>query len=529
VTQRREQKMDIMWPSHNQPPPRAAEYDLLDRPTFNFRLQIILGFFTFFILSVVITAGAMLTIHRIEQKISIVQTWEQFLFNIEQARRWEKNYFLYGTNLQEAFQSIEEARRILEENIRKLEIMSIPWQKEEIIRHLDLYLASLKKLDPLVINQFNTAEARQRIEADLRHYGSQMVSEAAALAAKEHELVNKWLVLVQKVPAYFLIFLFFLMLYMARFLSLRFMQPLKSLVQHTRRIAKGDFTPLKPVRKYRDEFTTVEVAINRMLKELESRQNSLIESHKLRAVGILTAGVAHELNNPLNNIMLTAHALLEEYDDMSRDEHVGMINDIIQETDRSRAIVHNLLDFTRENKSVMQPLALGRLVSETAKLTFNQARVRGVTINVHIEPELPRILGDPQQLKQVFLNLVLNALDAVEKGGKIDIRVKSPKSHWISVHIEDNGCGIPADVMSNIFDPFFTTKPVGKGTGLGLSVSHGIISNHGGRIEVASEPGKFTVFTVNLPTEPSTEQPSKERRDPLLIADAARYAQEGRP
>jgi two-component system, NtrC family, sensor kinase len=473
--------------------------DLLGRPTFYFRLQIILGFFTFFILSVLITTGAMVIINRVEKKLDIVQTWEQFLFNIEQARRWEKNYFLYGTNLDEALQSTAEARAILDENIRYLESMSIPWQKEEIIRHLDLYYASLKKLEPLVPAIYNTDSARQAIEADLRRYGGLMVSEAAALAAKEHELVSKWLTLVQKVPAYFLLFLFFLMLYVARFLSLRFMQPLKHLVQQTRRIAKGDFTPVKPARKYRDEFTTVEVAINRMLRELESRQKSLIESHKLRAIGILTAGVAHELNNPLNNIMLSAHALLEEYDGLSRHEHTGMIKDIIQETDRSRGIVHNLLDFTRENKSTLQPLDLGLLLRETAKLTFNQARVRDVNIDLHLEPELPRIMGDRQQLKQVFLNLVLNALDAVTKGGRIQIRAKCQPPQWISVKVEDNGCGIRADIMPNIFDPFFTTKPVGKGTGLGLSVSQGIIGNHGGHIEVASDPGKYTIFTVNLP------------------------------
>ncbi|MBR9980048.1 MAG: HAMP domain-containing protein, partial [Desulfatitalea sp.] len=450
-----------MWFTSSNTPFNADHDDLLGRPTFNFRLQITLGFFTFFILSVVITVGAMLTISRIEKKIETVRTWEQFLFNIEQARRWEKNYFLYGTNLNEALESTATASRILKSNLHHLEIMSIPWRKEEILRDLELYQTNLQMLEPVAMHEFNTAEGRVAIEADLRRYGSQMVSEAAALAAKEHELVAKWLSLVQKVPVYFLVFLFFLMLYMARFLSLRFMQPLKHLVQHTQRISKGDFTPVKPVRRYRDEFTTVEVAINRMLRELESRQNSLIESHKLRAVGILTAGVAHELNNPLNNIMLTAHSMLEEYDDLSRSEHTDMINDIIQETDRSRAIVHNLLDFTRENKSVMQPLDLGLLLSETAKLAFNQARVRGVPIQIDTEPVLPPILGDRQQLKQVFLNLLLNALDAVDKGGRIQIRARKHPNHRITVQIEDNGCGIPANVLPNIFDPFFTTKPVG--------------------------------------------------------------------
>lgn len=479
--------------------PRGEGDDLLGRPSFNFRLQIILGFFTFFILSVVITLGAMVIISRVERKIETASTWERFLYNIEQARRWEKNFFLYGTNLDDALESTAAARKILDDNLHHLERMSIPWHKEEIISDLESYQISLQMLAPIALQEFNTADGRIAIEADLRRYGSQIVTEAAALAAKEHELISKWLRIVQKVPVYFLIFLFFLMIYMARFLSLRFMRPLKQLVQHTQRIAKGDFTPVKPMRKYRDEFTTVEVAINRMLRELESRQNSLIESHKLRAVGILTAGVAHELNNPLNNIMLTAHSLLEEYDELSREEHADMINDIIQETDRSRAIVHNLLDFTRENKSVMQPLDLSLLLSETAKLAFNQARVRGVAIQLDIEPELPPIRGDRQQLKQVFLNLVLNALDAVDKGGRIQFRARKQPNHRITVEVEDNGCGIPPDVLPNIFDPFFTTKPVGKGTGLGLSVSHGIISNHGGRIEVSSEQGHYTRFTVTLP------------------------------
>jgi two-component system, NtrC family, sensor kinase len=491
--------------------------DLLGRPSFNFRLQIILGFFTFFILSVVITIGAMLTISRIERKIETVSTWERFLYNIEQARRWEKNYFLYGTNLDDALESTAASRNILNDNLHYLDRMSIPWRKEEIMRDLALYQGSLKMLEPVALHGFNTTpDGRIAVEADLRRYGAQIVTEAAALAAKEHELISKWLNIVQKVQAYFLIFLFFLMIYVARFLSLRFMQPLKQLVHHTQRIAKGDFTPVKPARKYRDEFTTVEVAINRMLRELENRQNSLIESHKLRAVGILTAGVAHELNNPLNNIMLSAHSLLEEYDELSQDEHTEMINDIIQETDRSRAIVHNLLDFTRENKSLMQPLDLSLLLHETAKLTLNQARVRGVSIQLDIEPDLPAIQGDRQQLKQVFLNLVLNALDAVDKSGRIQLKARKQTNNRIIVEVEDNGSGISPEVMPNIFDPFFTTKPVGKGTGLGLSVSHGIISNHGGRIEVASEQGRYTRFTVTLPwgaTQPAATEMQRQQQD----------------
>lgn len=480
-------------------PSFPEEKDLLERPTFNFRLQIILSFFTFFVLLVLVSLVAMVTINHIEKRISTVQTLERFLFNVEQARRWEKNFFLYSTNLQDALQSAEEAGRLLERNIEQAVATTRLWKKEEIKHHLDLYHAELQRLSKQAGTGNDTPKARTEVESNLRRFGSRIVEEAAAMAVMEHEQVARWLHLLQKVPLYFLLFLFFLMIYMTRFLSLRFMRPLKNLIYQTRRIAKGDFTPVKPCRRFRDEFTTVEVAINRMLRELESHQNSLIESHKLRAIGILTAGVAHELNNPLNNIMLTAHALREEYADLNPEEHLGMVRDIIGETERSRDIVHNLLDFTRENKSIMGPIHLGRLVEETTKLALNQARVRGIPIHVKIEPDLPDILGDRQKLKQVFLNLLLNALDAVGKDGRIQVRVQPALSNCsLIVEVEDNGSGIPPDVIPYIFDPFFTTKPVGKGTGLGLSVSHGIITQHGGTIQVNSTPNQSTVFTVCL-------------------------------
>ena len=477
---------------------------LLDRPAFSFRLQIILGFFSFFILSVAITIAAMITINGIEQRIATVQTWERFLFSIEQARRWEKNFFLYGTNLDEAVQSAKEAKDLLENNLKNVNVVTSPAIKKKIIEEMDLYYFLLFDLSELVQTGANVPSVQNVIENGLRHYGSQIVRKAAEMASTEFDVVTRWLRLLQKIPTYFLIFLFFLMLYMIWFLSRRFMKPLKYLVNQTRRIAKGDFSPVKPVRKFRDEFTTVEVALNRMLRELEIRQNSLIESHKLRAVGILTAGVAHELNNPLNNIMLTAYSLLEEYGTLNRSDHIERIKDIIGETERSRSIVHNLLDFTRENVSVLELLDLGKLVEETAKLALNQARVRGATIHVEVESDLPKIQGDRQQLKQVVLNLVLNSLDAVSNGGRIEVRVKRLKPGYLGVQVEDNGCGIPADLLPHIFDPFFTTKPVGSGTGLGLSVSHGIITKHGGRIEVESFPGQKTVFTIALPCDASS-------------------------
>jgi two-component system, NtrC family, sensor kinase len=482
---------------------KAVMEDLhVQGPSISFRMQIILGFMIFFLLSVTITVGAMTIINRIQHRIVAFQTWELFLFHIEQARRWEKNFFLYGTNLEDALASVAEARTLLEENKEILLDTSPPLPQEQLLSPLTAYSSLLDELEHTMKNQASFSEHGQHIEAGLREHGAVIVQQAVTMANKENDQINRWMTLIQKIPLYFLAFLFILMSYTSYYLSQRFMKPLNNLIDSTKRIARGDFNRIKPVSRFQDEFVTVVDAINRMLKELEARQNSLIESHKLRAVGILTAGVAHEINNPLNNIMLTSHSMLEEFKDLTPQEHMEMIRDIIQETDRSRNIVRNLLDFTRESTSLMEPLELGPLLESTVKLALNQAKVSGTQITLEVEPSLPSIQGDNQQLQQVFLNLILNALDAMDQAGLVCVTAtRAPEDGFLRVHIQDNGSGIPDSVLPHIFDPFFTTKPIGKGTGLGLCVSLGIIIKHGGRIEVNSEPDLYTVFTIILPSD----------------------------
>jgi signal transduction histidine kinase len=328
-----------------------------------------------------------------------------------------------------------------------------------------------------------------------------MIDDAAARALQERKAVNKLLDLSRQIPLYSLLALLVLLLYTVHLLTQRFMKPLNRLIDSTQRIAHGDFSPMLPMRRYRDEFTMVNVAINRMLQELDGHQTAMVESHKLRAIGTLTAGVAHELNNPLNNIMLTAHSMLEDYQELTESERLEMIRDLIQETDRSQSIVRNLLDFARESECVSEPLDLGVLIDETVKLAFNRAKISGATLTVNIQPNLPQIHGDRQQLKQMLLNLILNALDAVAQKGVVGIRAeKAFTPGFVAVHVEDNGCGIPEHMLPYIFDPFFTTKAPKQGTGLGLSVSHGIVTNHGGAIKVASQEGVYTRFTVTLPS-----------------------------
>jgi len=224
------------------------------------------------------------------------------------------------------------------------------------------------------------------------------------------------------------------------------------------------------------------------------------QSHKMQAVGTLTSGIAHELNNPLNNITLTSHMMLEEFETLDAEEQREMIHDLIEESERAEAIVRNLLDFSRESGTELQPLDLTELVSDTIRLASNEIKVSGVKVNLKETEGLPRIHGDKQQLRQVFLNLLLNAVAASEKGSKVDIIVvPADEPGELAVKVIDFGTGIKDSIKDRIFDPFFTTKETGVGTGLGLSVSQGIVAKHGGRIRVSSREGEGSVFTVILP------------------------------
>jgi two-component system, NtrC family, sensor kinase len=299
---------------------------------------------------------------------------------------------------------------------------------------------------------------------------------------------------------YFVVFLLIFGVLNGYILGSRILGSISRFTKYAQRISLGDFTPITPRRRFRDEFTKLALAINQMIEELEMREEELIQLHKVRAVGTLTAGIAHELNNPLNNIMLSAHMMIEDYDTLPDEEKKEMIHDIVQETNRSKNIISNLLDFARQSTSQVELLDLVKLLNDTIRLVSNQVRFSGIKIELQTTENLPLIHGDAQQLQQVFLNLILNASDASPKGSKIQVfALPADEANFVAIKVMDSGTGIPEHILNSIFDPFFTTKAKGKGTGLGLSVSQGIVSKHGGRILVNSRKDRGSTFTVILP------------------------------
>jgi two-component system, NtrC family, sensor kinase len=237
----------------------------------------------------------------------------------------------------------------------------------------------------------------------------------------------------------------------------------------------------------------------------------LLQSQKLAAIGQLSAGIAHEINNPLAIIRQEAEWLqqlvkkAESVAPPEKEELQGSLHQIVQQVDRCTEIIRNLLDFARKREPVIQGVDINRTIEDMTMLVEKEAKHHNIKIVREYAPDLPAIYSDAPQLRQVFLNLLTNAAHAIGKDGAITIATGRAAAGSIYIMISDTGCGIPAEDLEKIFDPFFTTKPEGQGTGLGLSICHGIIQRLGGEIRVTSTVGQGTIFTITLPRRPDVE------------------------
>ncbi len=245
--------------------------------------------------------------------------------------------------------------------------------------------------------------------------------------------------------------------------------------------------------------------IKQTYERLQETQKQLSQSEKLAGIGTLAAGVAHEINNPLASVASCAEGLISRMDDVdfkSKDDKEifpDYLKTICDETYRCKSIISKLLDFSRRQEPVFGKVDVNGLISDVVKLLRRQKELKklNIELNLNIEPLI--IYGDYNQLKQVTLNMIMNAIDAIEDFGKIRISTSMSKD-CILMKFEDTGCGITSDNLDKVFEPFFSTKSPGKGTGLGLSICYGIIEEHNGNISISSNGvGKGTAFIISLP------------------------------
>jgi len=250
--------------------------------------------------------------------------------------------------------------------------------------------------------------------------------------------------------------------------------------------------------------------ILKMRKNLEEAHLQLVQTEKIASVGRMAAGVAHEINNPLSGVLIYAELLKEDLKDQP--QCLEDIQQVIDQTLRCKKIVSEMLEFSRQSVGKTSSFNLAYLITKCLGFLVNQAIFQDIEVVKKIEPDMPEIVGDMGQLQQVFTNLFINAVHAMESKGELRIAAKYDNSiSFFIIKVSDTGPGIPVELRDKIFDIFFTTKPVGTGTGLGLSISQNIIKLHGGNISFECPPEGGTTFTIELPLEfteiPTTEEP----------------------
>ena len=320
--------------------------------------------------------------------------------------------------------------------------------------------------------------------------------------------------------------------------------PLRDLEAGAKRVSSGDMEQMIPVRgddefgrlaasfnamtaalrksgeELREWGHTLEQKVEKRTQELRVAEAETARSEKLASVGLLAAGIAHELNNPLTGVLTFTTLLRKKMPDGSAD--ADDLDLVIRETKRCATIIRRLLDFAREKTPEKKFADLNQVIEDTARIIERPASFRDIEIAMELDPELPQVWVDADLIKQVIMNMLVNAQHAIEHEGSITVRTRrlaEPKSAeagaapvpMVEIAIIDTGCGIPEKNLKRIFDPFFTSKEVGRGTGLGLSVSHGIVRAHGGSIEVESAVGKGSTFRIYLPVEPPTGEAQSSR------------------
>lgn len=427
----------------------------------------------------------------VSTKLRFMEIADDLNASLLEMRLSEKNYFLYRDK-----SALSEIRKKIDESMQTMNLA-----REDIVRatgaqnfgrlesNLNNYLEVVARADS---NGQNTVQTR------VREAGQKLRELSNEITQIERTKVNRIISDSRKGLFTSLCLILVSAIGVSQLISRRILGSLKEIERVTHCISEGDFNKIKTDTP-KDELGSVVKAINSMSDELRNREELLVQSKKLASIGILTAGVAHELGNPLNNISMMAQTFEELYDDMGRDEHLDFMKKVEEETERIREIVKNLLDFSKPKKPDLKEVNINDVVRKSLKLVQNMICICNVEVRLCFAERLPHVFIDAYQIEEVLINLITNALQASEPGEELNISTCAIEDRdCVEIEIRDTGKGIPPEFLPHVFDPFFTTKGA-SGTGLGLFVSYGIVKNHRGDLRVNSEVGVGTCFTIGLP------------------------------
>jgi len=439
-------------------------------------------------------------LREVERKQRIVEVADDLSNVMLEIRRYEKNYLLYGADedLQDNHKYIEQGIEVIDKIAPDVKDLKGAPLLDRLRQELLSYSRLMKEI--AVAGQQGGSPDDTQVKEQLREHGKNLVDLSQELVQFErHRILTIINTLKAQILASLGIFLVFGG-FLIPIVTHKIIRPLRVIEKTTLRIAQGDFRPL-PVQHSRDETQRVVEAFNLMVGELEKRQDQLLQAKKLASLGTLTSGVAHQLNNPLNNISTSCQILLEELGQAEQEFLRKMLTNIEQEVYRARDIVRGLLEFARVKEFCLAPAPLSQVVERSVSLISSH-----VPPGIEIIQDIPEDLSlnlDAQRMQQVLLNLIENGIHAIKSPpGQIKISAKSQLAMGqVVITVEDTGSGIPEQNLGRVFDPFFTTKDVGLGTGLGLSIVYGIIEKHRGSISLESKEGEGARFTIRLPLD----------------------------
>ncbi len=461
--------------------------------------QIFVVFAVTFISLAALTLLNLWNLSTVKSRLLLGDRYYDLLNNILEMRRFEKNFLFYDD-----VASIREGKyyiKLVDSIVSDLssDIINITDQKT-----FEKFRGALGDYERL-LGLYET-EGKAAADPDqIRSRGKELTDLADQFLRVKQDRIRKALVEVSILPFPILGIFLLLMLLVIKLVSLGLLRPLEVLQTTIQGVASGNYSPTSYDGLQTDEMHGLIVAFNRMAQELEVNQEHLLQARKIAALGTFTAGIAHEINNPLNNISLTAETYLEEYADRMDAEAKELMHDILSQADRASEIVKNLLDFSRTERPDRVSIEPREIVRSTVALVKNQIMLAGIKLDVEIPEALPQVCGNLRGLQQVFMNLLLNSIQAMREGGTITISVAADQPDFVRFDVRDTGAGMEPETVEHIFEPFFTTKSAGRGTGLGLAVSYSIVKRHGGQIEVESEVGGGTVFRILLPTARAEE------------------------
>ena len=429
----------------------------------------------------------------IRNRLTVVENMDDLGVSISDMRRGEKNYLLFKDNISSSdwIRQVALTRKAIESKREELTLMEGKDYCEGLIKDFSDYETLANRI---------VSTTSYEIDADkVRSQGQKLDNYWRGIIHAERTRIETM------ISSSFHIFLFTLLITIIAGLTSVFIimrnivKPLARIEKATHRISEGNYVAIDGIIS-RDEMGNLQKAFNIMVRQIQQHQEELVQAGKLASLGTLTSGVAHELNNPINNISMIAQTFTRHYNSLSDQERLEYVNRIDGQCERTREIIDNLLDFSRIQPRTFAFADVGQVIRESIKLVENQLVVSKIKCELKLSDNLPQVRISANRIKQVIINIFTNAIKAMSGGGVLTIQTSAnDNDNFISIDISDTGIGIPPTVLPHIFDPFFTTNVAGQGAGLGLSVSYGILKRHGGIISVQSKVGEGSTFTIKLP------------------------------